>query len=236
MSTHEHSYLGQRLRHSHQGGDQEHGYYEHPEDGFPYPAELVTEPAAEARPDFDPAMARHRLAQARERLQHYPRAARDPQLASVLSGLEEELDGAAYFDGSGMTSRGTCARCGTLDRDLPGVLSADPEAGVCAACHADPLVPTFPLTALFDERPVYVLARGDVARLAGCELSDEEISRISSSIEFSTVPDAVRDAVVMVIDLPGDEDEEDNEDPEDAEFDVEDYDEARRREEEPFRS
>jgi hypothetical protein len=43
--SHEHTYLGQKLRHSHPGGNVQHGYYEHPEDGFPYPAELVTEPS-----------------------------------------------------------------------------------------------------------------------------------------------------------------------------------------------
>lgn len=31
-AEHEHRYMGQTLRHSHAGGDQEHGYYEHAED------------------------------------------------------------------------------------------------------------------------------------------------------------------------------------------------------------
>jgi hypothetical protein len=31
--SHEHRYAGQTLRHTHAGGDQHHGYYEHPEDG-----------------------------------------------------------------------------------------------------------------------------------------------------------------------------------------------------------
>lgn len=30
--AHQHNYAGQTLRHAHPGGDQEHGYFEHPED------------------------------------------------------------------------------------------------------------------------------------------------------------------------------------------------------------
>jgi hypothetical protein len=43
---HEHTEQGQTLRHSHPGGDRPHGYFEHPEDGFPYPAS--TTPLADA--------------------------------------------------------------------------------------------------------------------------------------------------------------------------------------------
>ena len=44
MTMHEHEYQGQKLRHSHPGGDYKHGYFEHPEDGFPYQgAELTIE-------------------------------------------------------------------------------------------------------------------------------------------------------------------------------------------------
>ncbi len=34
MTEHEHRYSGQTLRHSHDGGDQPHGYFQHAED-FP---------------------------------------------------------------------------------------------------------------------------------------------------------------------------------------------------------
>jgi hypothetical protein len=37
MATHEHHYQRQTLRHDHPGGDYAHGYFEHPEDGYPYP-------------------------------------------------------------------------------------------------------------------------------------------------------------------------------------------------------
>jgi hypothetical protein len=36
--THTHEFQGQKLVHSHPGEDQEHGYFEHPEDGFPLTA------------------------------------------------------------------------------------------------------------------------------------------------------------------------------------------------------
>ena len=35
---HTHKFQGQKLVHSHPGEDQEHGYFEHPEDGFPLTA------------------------------------------------------------------------------------------------------------------------------------------------------------------------------------------------------
>jgi len=38
MTQHEHEFQGQKLRHDHPGGQYGHGYFEHPEDGFPYPA------------------------------------------------------------------------------------------------------------------------------------------------------------------------------------------------------
>lgn len=39
---HTHTYMGQKLVHSHEGGDRNHGYFEHPEDGYPYPTEPVS--------------------------------------------------------------------------------------------------------------------------------------------------------------------------------------------------
>lgn len=42
---HEHKHEGQTLRHDHPGGEQPHGYFEHPEDGFPYKS---TTPVADA--------------------------------------------------------------------------------------------------------------------------------------------------------------------------------------------
>jgi len=96
---HEHVFQGQKLVHDHQGGEQPHGYFEHPEDG----------------------------------------------------------------------SRATEAKSTT---------------------------------------PLYAVTREMVEELAKREVTDEEVSRIRSAIEFSTVREAVEDAVFQVIDIPGDDDEE----------------------------
>jgi ABC-type taurine transport system ATPase subunit len=58
-----------------------------------------------------------------------------------------------------------------------------------------------------DGQPLYAVTREMVEELAKREVTDEEVSRIRSSIEFSTVREAVEDAVFQVIDVPGDEDE-----------------------------
>lgn len=59
--------------------------------GTPMPAQS---PVADS--GFDPAFAIHRLTQARERLEHFPRAARDGQLDAVLRSLADELGMVVY--------------------------------------------------------------------------------------------------------------------------------------------
>jgi hypothetical protein len=52
---HTHTYQGQTLKHDHPGGEYEHGYFEHPEDGFPYPVNST--PLADALAEVDKAAA-----------------------------------------------------------------------------------------------------------------------------------------------------------------------------------
>jgi hypothetical protein len=75
--------------------------------------------------------------------------------------------------------------------------------------------------------PVWQVTRAMVGEIAGRELTEAEFAAVAKGIEFSSAGDCVREAVAQVCGLP---DEEDFEDPEDADFDVEEYDERRRRE------
>jgi hypothetical protein len=54
-TAHRHEYQGQALEHSHPGGARAHGYFEHPEDGHPYPASGT--PLADALAEVDKAAA-----------------------------------------------------------------------------------------------------------------------------------------------------------------------------------
>jgi hypothetical protein len=56
--------------------------------------------------------------------------------------------------------------------------------------------------------PLYAVTREMVEELAKREVTDEEVARIRSSIEFGTVREAVEDAVYQVIDVPDDEEAE----------------------------
>jgi hypothetical protein len=103
-SRHTHTYQGQTLRHDHPGGDQPHGYYGHPEDNVNSPEfgagtyELSAPRTGDGMAGFDPATAQLRLDQAVSHLTaHHPRAARDGRLASMLSGLRDELQAADWL-------------------------------------------------------------------------------------------------------------------------------------------
>jgi hypothetical protein len=99
--------------------------------------------------------------------------------------------------------RGQCEFCHAADVNLAAVLSADPDQVVCEACHADPRLPTVSLAAVNDGRPVYVVSRGDLARLAGREVTDSEAARIARAIGNSTASEAIGDAVWQVCGPPG---------------------------------
>jgi predicted CXXCH cytochrome family protein len=105
--------------------------------------------------------------------------------------------------------RGQCEFCHAADAALTAVLAADPDQAVCGACHADPRLPTVSLAAVSDSRPVYVVSRGDLARIAGREVTDTEAARIAGAIGNSTASEAIGDAVVQVCGYPAEPDESD---------------------------
>jgi hypothetical protein len=122
--------------------------------------------------------------------------ARRDQMPSRAAGAGTAREGtAAVPPGSG---RGQCEFCHTADVPLEAVLSADPDQAVCGTCHADPRLATLSLAAVNDSRPVYVLSRGDLARIAGQEVTDRDAARIAKAIDNSTVSEALADAVWQV--------------------------------------
>lgn len=52
---------------------------------------------------------------------------------------------------------------------------------------------------LEDERPAWSLTRGDLNRIAGRALSDEEVARAVKSVDNSDVMEVVTDAVTMAV-------------------------------------
>lgn len=136
-------------------------------------------------------------------------------VAGFLSSLAE-AQGPAEADGfeisrvydarldrpGGPLGRGQCEFCHAADAALVAVLSADPDQAVCEACHADPRLPTVSLAAVSDSRPVYVVSRGDLARIAGREVTDGEAARIARAIGNSTASEAIGEAVVQVCGYP----------------------------------
>lgn len=106
-----------------------------------------------------------------------------------------------------LTTHGQCAVCQAADAALAGVLAADPDQAVCEACHANRRLPTVSLAAVSDTRPVYVVSRGDLARLAGRELADSEVARVVKAIDNSTAFHAIGDAVGQVCGYPDELDE-----------------------------
>lgn len=97
---------------------------------------------------------------------------------------------------------GQCGFCRAADVVLAAVLSADPDQEVCEPCHADPRVPTVSRAVVGDDRPAYVVSRGDLARDAGREVTDSEVDRILAAIDNGTAPEAISDAVWQVCGSP----------------------------------
>ena len=98
--------------------------------------------------------------------------------------------------------RGYCEFCHAADVELAAVLSADPDQEVCEACHANPRVPTISHAVVSDDRPAYVVSRGDLARIAGREVNDSEVARILKTIENSTAMEAIGEAARQVCGSP----------------------------------
>lgn len=127
---------------------------------------------------------------------------RPPSKAAGAGAAREGT--AAVPPGSG---RGQCESCHATDVALEAVLSADPDQVVCGACHADRHLATVSLAAVNDSRPVYVLSRGDLARIAGREVTGRDAARIAKAIGNSTVSEAIADAVWQVCGYPAEPDE-----------------------------
>jgi hypothetical protein len=136
--------------------------------------------------------------------------ARDSDRAYVIT-VKRDLDAEARYLMDGDTEvtveppaarRGQCEVCHAADVELAAVLSADPDQQVCEACHADPRLPTVSLAAVNDDRPAYVVSRGDLARIAGREVTDSEVARILKAIDYSTAMAAIGDAVWQVCGSP----------------------------------
>lgn len=135
----------------------------------------------------------------------------------ALYGLGEA---AAAFIGSYLDGRhgvtvepaaqsGQCAACRRAGVALAAALADGDGCGrlVCADCHLNPRVPTVSLAALGDCRPVYVLARGDITRLAGHEVTDEEAERVKNALALQ---EAVNSAVEQVCGFPEEYDPDDD--------------------------
>jgi hypothetical protein len=58
---------------------------------------------------------------------------------------------------------------------------------------------TAELKELADETPVWSVTRGDLNRIAGRLLTDEEVTRVSEALSGGDVKDAVAEAVTAVI-------------------------------------
>lgn len=56
---------------------------------------------------------------------------------------------------------------------------------------------------------MYVLARGDITRLCGHEVTDEEADRVGKALGYSTLQEAVNGAVEQVCGLPEEYDPDD---------------------------
>jgi hypothetical protein len=82
---------------------------------------------------------------------------------------------------------------------LVAVLGSDNDVQVCQECHDNPLIPTVSMSALADERPVYVITRGDLAEMAWRDVTDAEVEFITRALEDSPVRRAVGDIVGGVL-------------------------------------
>lgn len=149
-----------------------------------------------------------RLVQLEERLSaKYPRAASDGHLASIIGTIRDEA-GALTERYEFTPPTGQCEFCHLPGVPLVAALADDTDQYVCRECHADERLPTIPLEALQDDRPAYVIARGDLVASAGRALTDDEIRRVVGRLEdAASVREAFDDAVYMVLG-PRDDDED----------------------------
>lgn len=92
---------------------------------------------------------------------------------------------------------GDCGWCDAV-AEMVAALGSDNDTQVCAACHANPGIPTVSLDALADETPVYVITRGDLAEMAWRDVTDQEAKIISGAIVDSGVRRSVSDIVAGV--------------------------------------
>jgi hypothetical protein len=142
-----------------------------------------------------------RLVQLEERLAGSRlRAAPDAELSVLIDCIREEA--ACLAELYELATHGTCARCGAADVPLPAVLRIDAERGVCEDCHASPRVPTVAVAALCDDREVLTVTRGDVARLAGRAVTDDEAARVAAAVQGCALASALANAVGIVCGLP----------------------------------
>lgn len=92
---------------------------------------------------------------------------------------------------------GDCGWCDAI-AEMVAALGSDTDTQVCAACHANPAIPTVSLAALADETPVYVITRGDLAEMAWRDVTDEEAKIIGGAIVDSNVRRSIADVVSAV--------------------------------------
>jgi hypothetical protein len=128
--------------------------------------------------------------------------ARPEGTGTLTGGLTGRDLRAAAVSAGEPGERGQCEFCMMPDVLLVAALSADPDVLVCETCHADPRVPTVALAVLADDRPAWVISRGDLAGMAGRAVTDAEVARIAKAIGYSTATEAVGDAVAQVCGYP----------------------------------
>ncbi len=92
---------------------------------------------------------------------------------------------------------GDCGWCDAV-AEMVAALGSDNDTQVCAACHANPGIPTVSLAALADETPVYVITRGDLVEMAWRDVTDQEAKIISGAIVDSGVRRSISDVVSAV--------------------------------------
>jgi hypothetical protein len=199
---HEHEFQGQKLVHTHPGEGRAHGYFEHPEDGHPLTEATAGTPAPSPSAAETGRYIVMCLVQLEERLANHPRAFKDPRLASILGCIRDEADGLTERY-EFMPQAGRCAACGTGDVLLTGALADDTDLYVCQVCHDNPELLTVALEALWDDRAVYTITRGDLVRSAGRELTEDEISEVTGQMENSeSVREGVDESVYRVLGSP----------------------------------
>jgi hypothetical protein len=171
-----------------------------------HPAE---EPAEQPAVDSSAAAAGRcivtRLLQLEERLAaHYPRAARDGHVASVISAIRDEADALTQrFEFIAPT--GQCAHCGAPDVALVAALADDTDQLACQSCHDDGQLHTIALEALRDDTTAYAITRGDLVASAGQPLTDDEVRHVAACLAGTTDLREAIDGVVWTALVAGED-------------------------------